>query len=233
MNSVAEAPVEVAEASPKPTLVLPDSQLFPVISDRNLMDRETGEPVMLIDGIIEEGTLTMVSGTWGAGKTALLLSIAIAAKQGKPLAGQFAVSRASSVLFVGLDASPYQYAKQYRRLDAGLEAGAAGVDFLDSRAVDIANEANAARLKRTIERASYDLVVFDTLNALSSYAENDNTEMGKVMRWLGSLCTKRRTVVFTHHTGKPGIGDSKRDRYASRGASAIPASCDAEWRVEL
>jgi hypothetical protein len=202
-----------------------------VSRDVEVLERHSQPVEMLIDGLLEKQCLAMICGSWGTGKTCVLMAIGINVSLGTPLAGQLAVKQ-GRVLFVGFEASPYQYAKQYRKLLKSLGLSTANVDMLMLQGQDLSSGPTWRRLRATVEEGHYDLVLLDGLKALSSADENSNTEMDPLMTRLMSLVEHGRTLVFTHHTGKPKLGVEP-SKFDSRGASVIPARCDMEWRVEL
>ena len=210
----------------------PGRVLFDIVTDTNLLAANDRPPEMLVDGLVEKQSLTMLCGAHGTGKTALLLSIGIAASLGRPLADQFQAKRARAVL-VGFEASPYQYAKQLRKLlrGQGLESG--GLECMIPRGADLKDDRAWERFAGAIVDRGYELVLIDGLNAMSSAEENSNTEMDPIMSKLVSLVEDARTVVFTHHMSKGGHEHARSAKFGSRGASCIPARCDAEWRVDL
>jgi RecA-family ATPase len=202
---------------------------FPIISDVELLARHSEPPAMLIDPVIERGALTMLSGSWGTGKTALLMSLGLAVSEGGLFAGRFLTAQ-GKVLLLALEASPYEYSKQLRKLRLGT-AAEASVDVLPLRGVNVLME--GAMLRDRIHMGGYDLVLVDTLMGIHNEDENSNTAMAKVMDWLLSLNDLGMTVAFTHHTSKPVQGADRDGKYGSRGASVIPSMSDAEWRVSL
>src|SRR5262249_39099276 len=84
-----------------------------------------------------------------------------------------------------------------------------------------------------LRMGGYRVLVVDTLRAVSTGDENNNTEMARVMSRLTQFCNLGVTVVFSHHTGKPDALGLRPEKYGSRGASVIPANCDIECRIKL
>lgn len=212
-----------------PTRTLRDLPPFEPITDHTLFEIFSSPAEMLVPHFVERGTLTMLSGSWGSGKTATLMSLGIAVANGLEFAERFQ-TRQGRVLFAGFEANGKAYRKQLGKLLAGLELATSRMDIILPGGQDLSKGAPWQLLLSLVEREGYELLLIDGLKALSSADENSNTEMDPVMARLLTLTDLGATVVFTHHTSKPTRGEapSKND---SRGASVIPARCDAEWRV--
>jgi hypothetical protein len=202
---------------------------FLIHSDLEALDLHARLPEMLVEGFLEKNSLTMICGTWATGKTALLMATGMAVGLREPLAGHFGAQQ-GRVLFVGFETSPYQYTKQYRRLLRGLGRTSAGVDMMFCCGADLRDSGTHRDLLDAV--GDYDLVLLDGLKACSGADENSNTEMDPIMSKLVGIVELGKTLAFTHHTRKL-LADQVPSKNDSRGASAIPARCDMEWRVEL
>lgn len=213
----------------QPVTVPQPTDRFRILPEAEFLTTYDKPVEMLVEGLIEKCSFTMIVGSWGSGKTAVLMSLGIAVSLERPLAGLFSARRAK-VLFCGFETSPYQYRKQFNRLLRGCDLSAAGVDFMLARGADLASGVQWDRFEKRIKEGDYELILLDGLKALSSAEENDNTQMDLMMGRLLSLTDDGKTVVFTHHTHKPSplVEASKHD---ARGASAISARCDAQWGI--
>src|SRR5206468_7554728 len=103
-----------------PELLEEAAKRFEILSDRDMLEQFAQPVTMLIEDLVEMRAVAMLSGSWGTGKTALLMAIGIAVSTGSPLAGRFPVTKSGRVLFIGAERSPRQYWKQYAKLLRGL-----------------------------------------------------------------------------------------------------------------
>jgi len=93
-------------------------------------------------------------------------------------------------------------------------------EYADALGADIARAEVVTELARRIDQTEANLVVLDSLKALSpSKDENSNTDMGPVMQSLIRVSRDTRAaIVLIHHNGKSG---------SFRGATVIRDQCDA------
>src|SRR5262245_6213970 len=156
----------ISIASKEAVVVEMMTALLPIVSDTEIMGTQSKPPVMLIEELIEEGSSTMIDGSWGSGKTAIAMEVAIACAAGLPFAGQLACARKRKVLFLALEAPRYQYEKQYWRLlkGHGLDTGI-GIDFVFLKKADLMEESHAILLEQFVRSGRYEVVVLDTLRA--------------------------------------------------------------------
>lgn len=190
-------------------------------------------PPMLVDIVLPLHTLTGLTSAPGVGKTWLALELARAVATGTKFLGQFQ-SRMGNVLFVGQDASVHDYAQQLRKLaqvefdtyEAEVADGARHINpfddhihFLVQSGIVFESQECMRRLAGTIltQRHSetitteghetsmgVDLIVFDTLSALTRCDQNDNTTMDMVfrnLRWLTEVTGAG--LVLLHHNSYP------------------------------
>lgn len=73
-------------------------------------------PEMLVDNFLPAASLMGITAAPGVGKTWLMFELMRAASQGKPFLGHFNILNKHSCLFVGSDASVYDYARQWQRI---------------------------------------------------------------------------------------------------------------------
>jgi hypothetical protein len=205
---------------------------FPIRSAASFL-QDTSQPVeMIVPDFIERGSLTLLTAPPSSGKTAMLMLVAIAVATGSKVADTLEAKK-GRVLFAGFEASGYQYGKQFRRILAGQQMETCAVDFACLGGLDLRDEVQWRWLRQKVEDGQYDLVLIDGLRALSTAEENSNTEMDVIMTRLVQLTGFGCTVIVTHHKGKPGDVFQVESMYDSRGASCIPARCDAVWHVRL
>ena len=189
-------------------------------------------PEWVVSDVIERGSLNVMIGGWGGGKSVVTLDMACRKTlgldwQGKPLEAGLVVD------VVGEGQRGFQ-----RRIAAWLQQHApdATLDRLVviPEAVLVGNADHEAALRLALEeiQAHYNepvqLVVLDSLaRCFGLDDENSNSDVAK---WVNSVQQHiveptGAAVLALHH---PGHGDKKR----GRGASALPGAADTEWLIE-
>jgi hypothetical protein len=73
-------------------------------------------PEMLIEGVIPKTSISGITSYPGVGKTWFALEVTRSLACGQSFLGKFKIEKPGSVLFLGSDASLYDYAEQWRRL---------------------------------------------------------------------------------------------------------------------
>jgi hypothetical protein len=200
----------------------PKRQTLPVKRLADIL--EYPEPEWLIEGLIVENTLCLLSAYSGVGKSVLTLTIARSICDGFPLFGEFKVNRTGPVLIVD-EETPQAFLKDrvlkigFRPDDPVAFLHFAGVRLDDPKAFDL--------LMATIEEEKPILVVIDPLIRCHTRKENDSSEMRDVMANLRKLANTPTTVIVVHHFNKGNAPMAER----SRGSSDITAGVDVEYAL--
>jgi energy-coupling factor transporter ATP-binding protein EcfA2 len=178
----------------------------------------------LVDDVLDRGTLAMLYGPSGLGKSTLALDLALCVATGEPWRGKRA-TRKSRVL--------YLYAEGVAGLRQRVVAWEAawGASPSEKRfaafpaALDLSDTAAVEEAAAVITARKVDLVIVDTLNASAgALEENSSTAMGQLVAAAKRLVADRpsATVLLVHHSGKDG---------KLRGSSALFAAMDTVLAV--
>ncbi|MDB4963382.1 MAG: hypothetical protein JWP01_3381 [Myxococcales bacterium] len=164
-----------------------------------------------IEGLVPDGSLTLLAGAAGSGKTFVTIGWAISIGTGRPFCGR--VARRGRVLCVFLDGSPAVIARRLQRLAGGMGTNltelAGKVDFYPG-ALDVTEPASMSRLVQHIDRLGYSAIMIDNLSEVRGPgSENDASVLGDAMRPLahlaqGKLGTRPLAVVLLHHANASG-----------------------------
>lgn len=207
------------------------------LSLSKLTDGSIQPPEPLFEGLLLHETLTMVSGEPYTGKTLFLIAAALSLASGKPLLGQFPPKELRRVLFIGQDAPTWDYAGQAVKLARGYgikpeDLQHFEVDFILNEGVIITEKPFLEWLGQWHEATKFDVLMLDTLLDVHSADENSNSQMRLVMKQLKTIRdTLGCAIVFSHHTGKQQMGDTRSANYMSRGATVIPGSSDFHFQL--
>jgi AAA domain-containing protein len=199
-----------------------------LVSDAELADFP--DPEYLLEGFIEEGSLSAFYGPSGAGKTFVLMDMAMSIVTGMKWMGK-EVKQGPVIYVVGEGQSNIK-----KRATAWKRARGVPVVtgmFYFPLAVQLLVEKSIQELLRDIDLAGVKpaLIIFDTLAAcFVGGDENAAQDMGKIVEACRQIT--RRTgaaVVLVHHSGKAG---KKGGTPVERGSSALGAGVDAKFVVE-
>lgn len=164
-----------------------------------------------------DGTLAIVAGKGGAGKTWVIHEAANAVQTGSVRAG-LAGTRGSSLI---IDAEMGEYLTTKRFAE---QKYSTDIQVFDALGMDLKADKSARDLIRdAVMDLKPNLVAFDSLRALTPSAkENDSDDMGPVVTWMRWLVRESGAAgILIHHAGW------KEDR--TRGSSAIKDQADAVW----
>jgi hypothetical protein len=175
----------------------------------------------LVGGLVETGTLALLVGPPGSGKTFLATHLGLRVAQGAQFFGRDTVK--TGVLFIATEAgsSICKRILAYEGIDkeipfavvtSGLVLGEGGSVGLLLEAISKAEEETGIK---------FGLVIIDTLaRAMPGKDESSSKDMGLAVEDCGAIqAATGATVLLCHHPGK----DASR---GSRGSSALPGAID-------
>ena len=185
-----------------------------IIDAADLMQRPYASPRFLVEHLIPERGLTLLSADTGAGKSSFLLHAALSIAFALPVANRFPVSVGSGLLLyfngemstdvlgrfihanaagIGVDASDLAQGKLLFEGEHGL------ADFF----LGLNDRRQAERLELLLDRVRPSLLVFDTFRALFDADESKTKEVRTVFQWLRTLSERFGcSVVVAHHIRK-------------------------------
>jgi hypothetical protein len=191
-------------------------------------------PPMLIKRLVPLDGITFVGGQSGAGKTFIVIDLAVSVASGEPFFGHKVTERVGVAIFAAEGASTIAsrvtVARNHKAHGEILPIAWLGAvpNLADPK--EVRAMVNRLRAVDARFRASHGVrlgaVICDTLSASFSLAdENDNSEAAKAIRAMKNLSDALRVVVLpVHHFGKAA-------ETGLRGASAWRAGCDTVLSV--
>jgi hypothetical protein len=194
---------------------------FPEIGREELDSLPDPDP--MIDGILDWGTVTLLSGPSGKGKSFIALDWGLSVASGLPWFGHESIQ--GSILYVAAEGAH----GQKKRIKAWEQAHKTDARFrMITVPVNLSNEAHVDELVKRVRDGERDLVIIDTLaKCTAGVEENSAKEMGVVLAALyrirDAIEENGTTVLVVHHTGY----DTKR----ARGSSAIAAGVDNVYDI--
>jgi len=196
-----------------------------------LAGRRISPPPFLFENLIYTNSLIMLSGEPFSGKTLLMLNLLLSLDLGLPLFGEYLPSPYQRTLFIGQDAATWDYYAQYLKLYRGYvgdktEPPTMKSMYFFNKGISLQDPSFFPWLQEAVRIWGFNVLMLDTLLEFHDADENSNKEMKPVMRVLKDARDKLgMTVLFSHHTGKPGPG-ARSGNYRARGASCISGGVD-------
>jgi RecA-family ATPase len=191
---------------------------------QDILQSEDEEVGSLWGSFLFPGSIHLLSGEAGVGKTTFLYGLAVKATRGYAFVG-LSFSRPLKVLYVDLE-TPHTLRRRKLRLVADGQP-VEGLAFLATGDL----ERNLQELTVAVKEHGFDLVIVDTIGeAFHTEKEDDNAEANRQMNAVRQLVTATGcAVILVHHIGK---GWQSKGGHKARGASARAASADVVLNLE-
>lgn len=169
-----------------------------------------------VQDIVADGTLTIISGESGAGKSWLAQAMCTGVARGEPVAGLECTPGVA--LYIDAEMGPAMFVDQRLRPTG---ATTAGFSYIDAMGLDVSKPDDLGWVQAQITRLGATFVVIDSLRRLTpSKCENESDDMAPAIAALAKVARDTRAAIVTvHHKG-----DSEK---FFRGSSAIRDQCDA------
>lgn len=203
----------------------------PVLADALLSRsalRTLPDPEPLIDDVLDQGTVALLYGKWGAGKSFIALDWAASVATGRRWQGRATEQRPT--LYVAGEGA-YGLKGRLHAWETGWRTGIAdgALDILP-RPVNLAKSVDVTNLLDLISDRGYGLVVLDTLaRCMVGADENSARDCGEVVDVLTRLRSAtpdgRGVIVGVHHAGKDGK--------TFRGSTTFEAGADTVYSAGL
>lgn len=175
----------------------------------------------LIEGILRKGHKMLIAGPSKAGKSFLLIELAISIAAGK----EWLEHRCTpgKVLYINLEVDGASF---YRRVADTAEAMGVnvpeGLDIWNLRGENTYIEHLTPILIRRAKEKEYSAIIFDPLYKINKADENSASEMGEFFNYLDHICKKlNASIICCHHHSKGGqTQKSSIDRSSGSGVFA-------------
>lgn len=177
----------------------------------------------LISGILRKGHKLLLAGPSKAGKSFLLLELALAVLEGKDWLGWRC--KKGKVLYVNLELDPASCTHRLLTLDDVLGCSPAerkGLDLWNLRGLAAPLNVLAPKLIRRAIKYKYDLVILDPIYKVLTGSENEAADMAAFCNEFDKICRELgAAVVYCHHHSKGEQGQkASRDRASGSGVFA-------------
>ena len=210
--------VEPAAAQNMPPLVSVSGALsedgFATIDAADLLQRPYAAPRFLVEHLIPERAITLLSADTGAGKSSFLLHTALSIAFALPVAGRFGVAvRDAPLLYLNGEMSIDVLTRFLHANAAGIGVDVAdlpkgrllfeGDSGLTDFFLGFHDRGPADRLEQLLERTRPAVLVLDTFRALFEADESKTKEVRTVFAWLRTLTERFDcSIAVAHHIRK-------------------------------
>lgn len=160
----------------------------------------------LIGGILRKGHKMLIAGPSKAGKSFLLIELAICIAAGKKWMGFDC--HEGKVLYINLEVDGDSFMNRVHNVAAEMKLKVSpNLDIWNLRGKNTVIDKLAPRLIRRATGKGYAAIIFDPLYKINQGDENSAAEMGRFFNQLDYICTTLGTsVICCHHHSKGGQG---------------------------
>lgn len=188
----------------------------------------------LVDRLIYRGTICMLDGLGGTGKSYIALQLAISIATGLPFLGLLPAQQGRVIILNGEDPEAITHSR-FRRIaesyvreigEKEMYEAARRITHVSMTSVEASSvlidermqpTQTYAELKQFCDAWKPDLIIFDPLSFFLA-KENDNSYAAQFYIALRKL---KSTILFLHHFNKSGMNGEGEERTKSRGASVF------------
>jgi phage/plasmid primase-like uncharacterized protein len=196
-------------------------ELFVTIED---MMASISKPDWLIKGILERGSMNLLFGEPGAGKSLFAMNWAFCAGNGDDWYGHKVKKELKTLIIMGegLRGASMRFkalSQKYGKAPKNIRLSRRSINLLDNSAAD--------EIIKIVTELDFipDIIIIDTLHRNMVGDENSSEDMALYFKSIELLARRLDAAIVTvHHSGH---GDKGR----SRGSSSIKAAMDAEFCV--
>lgn len=180
-------------------------------------------PEELIEGILRRGHKMLVSGSSKAGKSFLLMELAIAIAEGTPWLGF--KCRKGRVLYVNLEIDSASCINRFLKIYDALklpQRHSEDIVLWNLRGHAVPLDQLVPKLIRRVRDQHFDAIIIDPIYKVITGDENNASEMGAFCNQFDKICTETGcSTIYCHHHSKGAQGSKKAmDRASGSGVFA-------------
>jgi KaiC/GvpD/RAD55 family RecA-like ATPase len=194
-----------------------------IISLKELMAKTDIEERYLVNDLILEGSINVISGHPGVGKTWVMLEMARSVASGNKFLDQFDTLQ-GAVLIIDAESGESKIKKRMTLMKVNDELPI----FLASlQGIKVDDQNTSNFILGEAKRLGIKFLIFDPFSAIHSKNENSSDEMQKVMEALQEFTLNGITVLFLHHHRKESSQYPNSNAQGLRGSSLILSRVDS------
>ena len=178
----------------------------------------------LIEGLIAEGTLTVLGGEEGVGKSMFLMNLGMALASGIQKFLGWGVNAPAKVLYLNNEMGYSKFIRRFKSMANGV--GSLKLEKFSTPQHFPHFEISKKQLIEYVSAKRPDLIIFDCMYLMHDADENDASEMKSFIRDVAIFAREYNSaVILAHHVKKGKRGDLL-NSHSLRGSSAISAFAD-------
>lgn len=198
-------------------------ELPELVSLAAFKDNPPSVPEELIKGILRRGHKMLISGSSKAGKSFVLMELAIAIAEGIPWLG-FPCKK-GRVLYVNLEIDPSSAINRFLKIYDALGWKPKSTDSIviwNLRGHAVPLDQLVPKLIRRVRDQKFDAIIIDPIYKVITGDENNASEMGAFCNQFDRICTETGcATIYCHHHSKGAQGGKKAmDRASGSGVFA-------------
>lgn len=202
-----------------------EAEKWQPLSIRVLLKMKFPKNHFLVENLIPQNGITIISGQPGCGKSWIALHIMKCITSKKNVFEKFK-TKCGSVLLVDGETGKMEI---WRRVKAMKFRANKKIYIASEEEIKIDSSSGLKKIIRFVEREKISLVVFDPFISMHSAEENTASEMQKVVDSLRKIQTKTTILIIHHHRKNE---DSHNPSLHIRGSSAINGAIDSHIEVK-
>jgi hypothetical protein len=174
----------------------------------------------VLEPLVIPGTLAIVVGQGGSGKTWVLHEAAHAVATGTARAGMVANHGGSRALIIDAEMGPWLTVQRFKQQGYDIE----NTQVLDATGLNLSSQTDRQELWSIIVALAPQFIGWDSLAALTAGADENGKETGDLLNWVRTVhqqVPSQPAGLMIHHAGW------KEER--TRGSSTIRDRVDAVW----
>ncbi|MCX6723672.1 MAG: AAA family ATPase [Candidatus Staskawiczbacteria bacterium] len=193
-----------------------------------LLKMKLPKSLFLVESLIPEQGLAVISGHPGNCKSWVLLHIAQCVATGKPVFGKFETKK-GNVLVFDEETGVYETSKRIKMTKP--TPGIPVHIFLD-KGIKVDDPAHLEKIIEIIKEKDIKLVIFDPFVSIHNKLENSSDEIQRVVEALRKLTVEGVTILFAHHNRKEqNSGTRRASSQNMRGSSALWAGVNSHLDI--
>lgn len=193
---------------------------------KNLLGEEFPPEVWIVDQLIPDESVTILSGSPGSFKTWLYMELAVKVASGNVAFGHFQTKK-TGVMVIDEESGRRRLQKRLKQLGATDDMP---IHFT-SRIGYKMNQLYADAIADKAFELGVGLIIFDSFTRFNGGDENTSGDMATLMDYYRQLADDGFAVLILHHNRKEMAGQHTNPAQAMRGSSDILASTDCHIAV--
>ncbi|MFC2064283.1 AAA family ATPase [Chloroflexota bacterium] len=178
----------------------------------------------IVQGLINEGTVSVFYGKSGCGKTYSILHLAVCVALGIPWLGH--KTNKVPVLIIDEDNGERRVADRLKEIFLGLGVTDAPIQFVSTAGFKLDKKKDVVEIEKLIEATGAKLIIFDVMAQFMNGDENSKQDVQPILTVLRRMAgTKGISTMMIHHTGK-------NENAGPRGSSAIGGGVDLTVEIK-